>query len=109
MDEAYVKIKGHWKYLYRAVDKAGQTVDFLLAARRDKKAAGQHGLSEKVKIDKSGANTAALEARQEETGQAIEIRQIKYLNNLVEHGHRAIKRIVRPMPGFKTFDSAQGG
>jgi putative transposase len=115
MDETYIKIKGQWKYLYRAVDKAGQTVDFLLTARRDKKAAlrffkkavGQHGLPEKVTIDKSGANTAALEALQEETGQAIEIRQIKYLNNLVEQDHRAIKRIVRPMLGFKTFGSAR--
>ena len=115
MDETYIKIKGQWKYLYRAVDKAGQTIDFLLTARRDKKAAlrffkkavGQHGLPLKVTIDKSGANTAALEALKEETGQAIEIRQIKYLNNLVEQDHRAIKRIVRPMLGFNTFNSAR--
>ena len=114
MDETYIQVKGQWKYLYRAVDKEGQTIDFLLTARRDKKAAqrffkkavGQHGLPEKVTIDKSGANTAALEALQEETGQTIEIRQIKYLNNLVEQDHRAIKRIVRPMLGFKSFDSA---
>ena len=92
MDETYIKIKGQWKYLYRAVDKAGQTVDFLLTAHRDKKAAlrffhkavRQHGLSEKVTIDKSGANTAALEALKAETGATIEIRQNKYLNNLVE-------------------------
>jgi len=104
MDETYIQVKGQWKYLYRAVDKAGQTVDFLLTARRDKKAAlrflkkatRQHGLPEKVTIDKSGANTAALEALQEETGQEIEIRQIKYLNNVVEQDHRAVKRIVRP-------------
>ena len=115
MDETYIQVKGQWKYLYRAVDKEGQTIDFLLTARRDKKAAqrffkkavGQHGLPEKVTIDKSGANTAALEALQEETGQSIEIRQIKYLNNLVEQDHRAIKRIVRPMLGFKSFDSAR--
>ena len=115
MDETYIQVKGQWKYLYRAVDKEGQTIDFLLTARRDKKAAqrffkkavGQHGLPEKVTIDKSGANTAALEALQEETGQTIEIRQIKYLNNLVEQDHRAIKRIVRPMLGFKSFDSAR--
>ena len=60
-----------------------------------------------VTIDKSDANTAALEALKEETGQVIEIRQIKYLNNLVEQDHRAIKQIVRPMLGFKTFDSAR--
>ena len=58
-------------------------------------------------IDKSGANTAALEALKEETGQAIEIRPIQYLNKLVEQDHRAIKRIVRFMLGFKTFDSAR--
>ena len=97
MDETYIKIKGQWKYLYRAVDKDGQTIDFLLTAHRDKKAAlrffkkavRQHGLPDKVTIDKSGANTAAIEALKEETGQAIEIRQIKYLNNLVEQDHRA--------------------
>ena len=115
MDETYIKIKGQWKYLYRAVDKEGQTIDFLLTAHRDKKAAkrflrkavGQHGLPAKITIDKSGANTAAIEALKEETGQEIEIRQIKYLNNLVEQDHRAIKRIARPMLGFKSFRSAR--
>ncbi len=115
MDETYIKVKGQWKYLYRAVDKAGQTVDFLLTARRDKKAAlrffrkaaGQHGLPEKVTIDKSGANAAAVEALQEETGAEIEIRQTKYLNNLAEQDHRAIKRIAKPMLGFKSFNAAR--
>jgi transposase-like protein len=115
MDETYIKIKGQWKYLYRAVDRDGQTIDFLLTAHRDKKAAlrflkkavRQHGLPDTVTIDKSGANTAALEALKEETDQAIEIRQNKYVNNLVEQDHRAIKRLVRPMLGFKTFDSAR--
>ena len=115
MDETYIKIKGQWRYLYRAVDKEGQTIDFLLTAHRDKKAAlrffkkavRQHGLPEKVTIDKSGANTAALEALIEETGAKIEIRQIKYLNNLVEQDHRAVKRIVRPGLGFKSFRSAR--
>lgn len=68
MDETYIKIKGQWKYLYRAVDTAGQTVDFLLAAKRDaaaalrffRKAIRNHGEPEIVTIDKSGANTAAL-------------------------------------------------
>ena len=114
MDETYIKIKGQWKYLYRAVDKEGQTIDFLLTAHRDKKAAlrffkkavRQHGLPDKVTIDKSGANTAAIKALKEETGQAIDIRQIKHLNNLVEQDHRAVKRIVRPMLGFKSFRSA---
>src|SRR5271155_2633038 len=68
LDETYVKVKGVWKYLYRAVDKAGATVDFLLTAKRDRKAAlrflrkvvGRHGVPEKITIDKSGANTAAI-------------------------------------------------
>ena len=115
MDETYIQIKGQWKYLYRAVDKDGQTIDFLLTAHRDKKSAlrffkkavRQHGLPDKVTIDKSGANTAALEALIEEAGAKIEIRQIKYLNNRVEQDHRAVKRIVRPMLGFKSFGSAR--
>ena len=115
MDETYIKVKSQWKYLYRAVDKEGQTIDFLLTAHRDKKAAlrffkkavRQHGLPDKVTIDKSGANPAAIEALKEETGQEIEIRQIKYLNNLVEQDHRSIKRIVRPMLGFQSFRSAR--
>ena len=115
MDETYIKIKGQWKYLYRAVDRDGQTIDFLLTAHRDKKAAlrflkkaiRQHGLPDKVTIDKSGANTAALDALQEETGAAIEIRPINYLNNLVEQDHRAVKRIIRPMMGFHAFRSAR--
>ena len=82
MDETYVSVKGQWRYLYRAVDKAGHTVDFLLTAHRDKKAAlrffkkavGQHGLPDKVTIDKSGANTAALEALKKESGSDIGIR-----------------------------------
>jgi putative transposase len=114
-DETYIKVNGQWKYLYRAVDKAGQTIDFLLTAQRDKKAAlrffrkalRQHGLPAKVTIDKSGANTAALESLQEQTGATIDIRQNKYLNNLVEQDHRAVKRIIRPMLGFKSFWSAR--
>jgi putative transposase len=105
MDETYIKKK--WKYLYRAVDEEGQTVDFLLTAKRDKKAVRQHGLPDKITIDKSGANTAAIMALKEETGHEIEIRQIKYLNNLVEQDHPSIKRIVQPMMGFKSFRSAR--
>jgi putative transposase len=113
MDKTYIKVKGQWKYLYRAVDRDGQTIDFLLTAHRDKKAAlrflkkaiRQHGLPNKITIDKSGANTAAIEALVEETGHKTEIRQNKYLNNLVEQDHRAIKRIVRSMLGFKSFRS----
>jgi putative transposase len=115
MDETYIKIKGQWRYLYRAVDRDGQTIDFLLTAHRDKRAARrffkkavrQHGLPTTVTIDKSGANTVALEALIEETEFTIEIRQSKYLNNLVEQDHRAVKRIVRPMLGFHSFRSAR--
>jgi putative transposase len=114
MDETYVRVKGVWKYLYRAVDKAGATVDFLLTAKRDRKAAlrslrkaiGQNGTPEKITIDKSGANTAAIESYNTEHEAGIEIRQVKYLNNIVERDHRPIKRQVRPMLGFKSFRSA---
>lgn len=68
MDETYIKVAGQWKYLYRAVNRNGDTVDFLLCAKRDHAAArrfleraiGVHGVPEKVTIDKSGANTAAI-------------------------------------------------
>ena len=114
MDDTYVRTKGQWKYLYRAVDKAGNTVDFLLTAKRDRKAAlrfsdkatGQHGTPAKITIDKSGANTAAIESYNAEHDTEVEIRQVKYLNNVVEQDHRAIKRQVRPMMGFKSFWSA---
>ena len=114
MDETYVKVKGSWKYLYRAVDKAGATVDFLLTAKRDRKAAlrflrkaiNGNGTPEKITIDKSGANKAAINSHNSEHETDIEIRQVKYLNNLVEQDHRAIKRLTRPMLGFKSFRSA---
>lgn len=87
----------------------------LVSSGRDKKAAlrffrkavRQYGLPDKVTIDKSGANTAALDALQEEACHKIEIHQSKYLNNLVEQDHRAIKRIVRPMLGLKSFRTAR--
>ncbi|EUC20954.1 hypothetical protein PMI06_009673 [Burkholderia sp. BT03] len=115
MDETYIKVGGQWKYLYRAVDKAGSTVDFLLRARRDKvaarryfeKAIGNNGEPETVTIDKSGANLAALDALNAEREMPIRIRQVKYLNNIVEQDHRAIKRIIRPMMGFKDFCCAR--
>jgi transposase-like protein len=89
-------------------------VDFLLTARRDRKAAlrflrkaaGRHGVPQKVTIDKSGANIAAIESYNTEHDADIEIRQIEYLNNIVEQDHRAIKQMTRPMLGFKSFWSA---
>src|ERR1700731_780324 len=115
VDETYIKVKGQWKYLYRAVDKDGNTIDFLLRAHRDKAAArryfeksiAQNGEPETVTIDKRGANLAALEALNAERETPIKIRQNKYLNNIVEQDHRAIKRRTRPMLGFTTFRCAR--
>src|SRR5471030_549344 len=115
MYESYVKVKGWWKYLYRAVDKAGNTNDFLFRAKRDKaaarrffdKAIARNGAPETVTIDKSGSNLAALHAVNAERETPIKIRQVKYLNNVVEQDHRAIKRRTRPMLGFKDFDCAR--
>jgi putative transposase len=92
MDETYIKVKGEWRYLYRAVDKTGQTIDFLLTKERDEQAAKRfltkairrHGVPEKITIDGSAANEAAIKSYNEEHGTAIEIRKIKYLNNIVE-------------------------
>src|SRR5438093_343137 len=102
-------------YLYRAVDKTGQTIDFLLTEQRDEQAAKRfltkairrHGVPEKITIDGSAANEAAIKSYNEEHGTAIVIRQVKYLNNVVEQDHRGVKRITRPMLGFKAFDAAQ--
>ena len=120
LDETYIRVKGQWKYLYRAVDKVGNTVDFLLTAKRDRKAAlrflrkaiDQCGMPQKIIIDKSGANTAAIDDYNTDHETGIELRvaglgpQAKYLNNIVEQDHRAIKRLTRPMLGFKSFWSA---
>ena len=92
MDETYIKVKGQWYYLYRAVDKHGQTIDFLLTKHRDteaalrflKKAIRRNGLPETITIDGSDANEAAIKRYNEEHGTAIAIRQVKYLNNVVE-------------------------
>jgi putative transposase len=115
MDETYIKVSGQWKYLSRAVDRAGDTVDFLLTAKRDRAAARRflerainlHDLPEKITIDKSGANTAAIERVKADACVDILMRQNKYLNNIVEQDHRAVKRITRPMLGFKSFWSAR--
>jgi len=115
VDETYVKVKGQWKYLYRAVDKVGNTVDFLLRAHRDKaaarryfeKAIDRNDAPETVTMDKSGANLAALQAINAERETPIKVRQVKYLNNIVEQDHRAIKRIIAPMMGFKDLRCAR--
>ena len=115
MDETYIKVKGAWKYLYRAVDKEGKTVDFLLTAKRDKaaalrffdKAMKARGIPEKVSMDKSGANKAAMDEINGRGETLIIVRQVKYLNNIVEQDHRAIKRVTRPMLNFKSFRAAR--
>jgi transposase-like protein len=116
MNETSIKVKGQWRYLYRAVDKTGQTIDFLLTKERDEQAAKRfltkairrHGVPEKITIDGSAANEAAITSYNEAHGTAIAIRKIKYLNNIVEQDHRAVQRVTRPMLGFKAFDAAQG-
>jgi putative transposase len=97
LDETYVKVKGTWKYLYRAVDKAGATVDFLLTARRARKAAlrflrkaiDRQSVPEKITIDKSVANTAAIASYNANHDADVEIRLVKDLNNIFEPGNQA--------------------
>lgn len=119
IDETYIKVKGRWTYLYRAVDRDGQTLDLMLSERRDlaaarrffKRAIGINGVPDQVVIDKSGANLAGLQAvnvilKCTGEGRTVEIRQVKYLNSILEQDHRFIKRITAPMMGFKAFHSA---
>ena len=121
--QPYIKVKGQWVYLYRAVDKEGKTVDFMLSERRDEpaaraffeKAIGSNGLPDKVTMDKSGANKAGIDTVNLHLALLfmlgglfvqLTVRQIKYLNNIVEQDHRFIKKITKPMKGFKAFYSA---
>ena len=119
MDETYIKVRGKWTYLYRAVDREGQTLDFMLSERRDtaaarrffKRAVEANGVPDRIAIDKSGANLAGIQKlnvilKFTKVGRIIKVVQSKYLNNLVEQDHRFIKRITRPMLGFKAFHSA---
>ena len=100
-----MKIKGNWASLDRAVDKEGQTLDFLLTPNRARdaakaflhKAIGNQGLPEKITIDQSGSNTAALKQCNRTRKTAIIIRHSKDLNNIVEQDQRAVKRIGPPM------------
>ena len=78
------------------------------ALRFLKKAIRRNGLPETITIDGSDANEAAIKSYNEEHGTTISIRQVKYLNNIVEQDHRAVKRVTRPMLGFKSFEAAQG-
>jgi transposase-like protein len=92
MDEMYMQVKGAWRYLYRAVDKYGETIHFLLTEHRDteaalrflKKASRRNGAPETITIDGSDANAAAIKRYNQGYGTATAIRQVKYLNNVVE-------------------------
>ena len=115
MDETYIKVKGQWRYLYRAVDKEGNTVDFLLTKRRQRmsaqrfliKAIDNNGTPELINIDKSGANTSGIKVYNKRNHSRIKIRQCKYMNNIVEQDHRGIKRRIVLGLGFKEFESAK--
>ena len=113
-DETYIKVAGKDRYLYRAVDKYGDTVDFLLTKRRMKgsaqkflnKAIGNNGKPRVINIDKSGANTAGIWAFNRRKFSRIKRRQCKYLYNIVEQDYRAIKRRIYITTGFKEFEPA---
>jgi transposase-like protein len=117
IDETYIKVKGRWVYLYRAVDKAGQTVDFLLSEHRDTAAAKRffeqaierRGVPEKITLDGYAASHEAVAELQEEDvlPTDLTVRTNKYLNNVIEQDHRRVKQRVRPMLGFKRFDHAR--
>jgi transposase, IS6 family len=119
VDETYVRVKGRWTYLYRAVDSRGQTIDFLLSAKRDvgavkrffRKALAQpHTVNPRtITVDKNPAYPKAVtEMKQNaELWRRSRLRQVKYLNNIVEQDHRRIKRLIRPGLGFGGFRTAR--
>ena len=94
--------------------RSGQTIDFLLTEQRDGQAAKhlltkairRHGVPETITIDGSEANAGAIRSYNAEHGTALIIHQVKYLNHIVEQDHRAVKRVTRPMLGFKSFAAA---
>lgn len=116
MDETYIKVKGVWMNQYRAVDKEGNTIDSYFSEKRDKKAANKffiksmssNGKPQKINIDKSVANIASLKEINIylPEDEKIEIRQNKYSNNIIEQDHIFIKKIIKPMLGFKSVNSA---
>ncbi|PVE22795.1 IS6 family transposase [Microvirga sp. KLBC 81] len=124
MDETYIKVRGRWMYLYRAIDSNGDTVEFWFSERRNltaakrflRKALKRHGRPERIVIDGSQTNREAilscdttdrLQDRSRRELKPIRIRQSAYLNNRIEQDHRAIKRRVRPMLGFKSLATAR--
>ena len=119
VEETYIKVKGVWMYLYRAVDSEGNTLDFMLSAKRDAKAAkrflrkvlnASHTIEPRViTVDKNAAYPPAIDALKgdEALPKTTETRQSKYMNNLVEQEHRFIKRRVKPGLGFGSFNTAR--
>jgi transposase-like protein len=124
IDETYIKVRGKWRYLYRAIDNNGDTVEFWFSERRNltaakrflRKALKRHGRPECIVIDGSQTNREAilacdtigrLEDRSRRQMKPIQIRQSAYLNNRIEQDHRSIKRRIRPMMGFKSMNSAR--
>ena len=119
VDETYIKVKGCWKYLYRAVDSDGKILDFLLSAKRDAKATKRflrkvlkapHTVEPRViTVDKNPSYPAAIAnlKDEEDWAETTELRQSKYLNNIVEQDHRSLKRRVHPGLGFASFNTAR--
>jgi transposase-like protein len=117
VDETYIKVKGQWRYLYRAVDKQGRTVDFMVSKNRDKaaavrcfkKAIGNNEVPEKITLDGSPASHQAVAELKAEGALPVQtlVRASKYLNNMIEHDHRKAPQRCYPMLGFKTFGNAQ--
>lgn len=119
VDETYVKVKGQWMYLYRAVDSKGNTIDFYLSKSRDTKAAKRFfkkalsfshvSTSRAITVDKNPAYPIAIQKLKEEKKmpQGIQVRQIKYLNNIIEQDHRFIKKRLSTMLGLKSFRTAK--
>ncbi len=119
VDETYIEVKGKPKYLYRAVDSAGNTIDFLLSAKRDAQAAKRffskalkaihHQTPRVITVDKNAAYPKAIDELKadKDLPKTVKLRQNKYLNNIVEQDHRGIKRLVKPGMGFKSFNTAR--
>ena len=118
VDETYIKVKGQDKYLYRALDSTGQTIDFLLTAKRDTAAAKRflrrvidasgNPMPRVMNVDQNPAYPAAVEALKADGAipRRVVLRQCKYLNNLIEQDHRTVKKRVWLAKGYGTFSSA---
>jgi transposase-like protein len=116
VDETYVRVKGQWTYLYRAVDKCGRTVDFYLSSKRDtnaakaflRKAMKNQRVPTKITLDAYAASHRAVTnlKKSGELPKRVKVRSSKYLNNLIEQDHRRIKQRLRPMLGLKSFPTA---